>query len=214
MASDDLFEDPFDDLLNLEEKYYKEGYEEGFKEGAEAGRIEGRSVGMKKGFEKFLEAGQMQSRAIIWANRIPNLKKLLEAKGDDSQDTQQEPSQEPSQESPQESSSSSQDKDKPEKKSLPPIKSNPRLEKNVTMLYGLLEPGTFSTKNDDESVNDFDSRIQSARGKVKMIERVVGEGDKSSAGRRRGPPIGQKNENIEDFGIGRATQGRETEITG
>ncbi|KAI2638852.1 DUF1715-domain-containing protein [Hypomontagnella submonticulosa] len=201
MPSDDLFDDPFDDLLNLEEQYYKEGYEEGFKDGTEAGRIEGRSVGMKKGFEKFLEAGRMQSRAIVWANRIPNLKKQSEAsKSHAQQDSQQQPS--------EEAPSSSQDKDEPEQKSLPTLNSNSRLEKNVTLLYGLLEPGTFSTKNDDESVNDFDSRIKGAQGRVKMIERAVGEGDKS-AGRRREPPVGQKNENIED--IGRITRRTETE---
>ncbi|KAI1462526.1 DUF1715-domain-containing protein [Annulohypoxylon moriforme] len=201
-SEDDPFD--FDEVLNLEEKYYKEGYDEGYKDGAEAGRTEGRSVGMKKGFEKFVEAGRLQGRAIVWANRIPNLRKQS-ALNKNSQDSQQQtPLQEPS--------SSSQGEKKPEDEAgtgaeseppqrLPDLNSNARLEKNVTMLYGLVEPGTFSTKNDDESVNDFDSRMKGAQGRLKMIERAVGEGaNKGSAGRFRTSQPVQKNENIEDIG--------------
>ncbi|KAI1104711.1 DUF1715-domain-containing protein [Jackrogersella minutella] len=195
MSSDDLF----DDILNLEEQYYKEGYDEGFKDGTEAGLIEGRSVGMKKGFEKFLEAGRLQGRAIVWANRIPNLRKQSEANSN---------SQQQQQESPQEPSSSSQDEKKSELElelelqTLPPLNSNARLEKNVTMLYGLVEPGTLSTKNDDESVNDFDSRMKAAQGRLKMIEKAVGEGgSKGSSDRLRPAQSAPKNENIEDIGM-------------
>ncbi|KAJ4267693.1 hypothetical protein NW762_003807 [Fusarium torreyae] len=63
--------DPFEDVLNLEERFYSEGYQLGIKDGVQAGRIEGRSFGMQKGFEKFLESGRLASKAIVWANRIP-----------------------------------------------------------------------------------------------------------------------------------------------
>ncbi|KAF4334429.1 3-oxoacyl [Fusarium beomiforme] len=63
--------DPFEDVLNLEERFYTEGYQQGIKDGVQAGRIEGRSFGMQKGFEKFLESGRLASKAIVWANRIP-----------------------------------------------------------------------------------------------------------------------------------------------
>ena len=62
MASDDEL---FDDVLNLEERFHREGYELGYRDGAEAGRVEGRSVGLKQGYEKFLEAGRLQGRAIV-----------------------------------------------------------------------------------------------------------------------------------------------------
>ncbi|KAI2625799.1 DUF1715-domain-containing protein [Hypoxylon sp. NC1633] len=191
-------DDPFDEVLNLEEQYYKEGYEEGFKDGQEAGRIEGRSVGLKKGFEKFLEAGRLQGKAIIWANRLPNLRK---------RSAPIESSQEEAAQGLSSSSRESQSKE-PEPQKLPPLNSNPRLEKNVTMLYGLVEPGTFSMENDDESVNDFDSRMKGAQSRLKMIERAIGEGgDKTSADKHRRPAQLQKNENIED--IGRIPQRRE-----
>ncbi|EWZ90381.1 hypothetical protein FOCG_04045 [Fusarium oxysporum f. sp. radicis-lycopersici 26381] len=64
--------DPFEDVLNLEERFYSEGYQQGIKDGVQAGRIEGRSFGMQKGFEKFLESGRLASKAIVWANRVPH----------------------------------------------------------------------------------------------------------------------------------------------
>ncbi|KAF4975526.1 hypothetical protein FZEAL_7712 [Fusarium zealandicum] len=63
--------DPFEDVLNLEERFYSEGYQQGLKDGVQAGRIEGRSFGMQKGFEKFLESGRLAGKAIVWANRMP-----------------------------------------------------------------------------------------------------------------------------------------------
>ncbi|KAI1764110.1 DUF1715-domain-containing protein [Hypoxylon sp. FL1150] len=205
---DDLFD--FDDILNLEETYYKEGYDEGYKDGAEAGLIEGRSVGLKKGFEKFVEAGRLQGRAIIWANRIPSLKKELEDELASSNVSRQGTSQSEERDKDElkereEPSSSSQDEKKPEPIQLPPLNSNPRLEKNIRMLYGMLEPGTLSTSNDDESVNDFDSRLKGAQARFKMIERAIREAvEKGAAEKRRRPtassqPV-QGNDNIEDIG--------------
>ncbi|KAI1778234.1 DUF1715-domain-containing protein [Hypoxylon cercidicola] len=205
---DDLFD--FDDVLNLEEKYYKEGYDEGYKDGAEAGLIEGRSVGLKTGFDKFLEAGRLQGRAIIWANRIPSLKKELEDELASSSNSQQETPQDEEKDNDkdkdkEEASSGSKDEKKLETIELPPLNSNPRLEKNIRMLYGMLEPGTLSTKNDDESVNDFDSRLKGAQARFKMIERAIREAvEKGSAEKRRRPAQpskpGQGNDNIEDIG--------------
>lgn len=63
--------DPLDDVLNLEDRFYQEGYRAGLHDGLQAGRIEGRSFGMQKGFEKFLESGRLASKAIVWANRLP-----------------------------------------------------------------------------------------------------------------------------------------------
>jgi hypothetical protein len=67
------------------------------------------------------------------------------------------------------------------------------------MLYGLVEPGTLSTTNDDEAVNDFDSRMKGAQGKLRIIERAIGEGTSSRNVTSLSSPPG-KNENIEDVG--------------
>ncbi|KAK5628690.1 hypothetical protein RRF57_004405 [Xylaria bambusicola] len=184
-------DDPFDDLLNLEEKYYRDGYEEGLKDGVEAGRIEGYSLGLRKGFEKFAEAGRLQSKAIIWANRIPKYQQRRQHRQDNTSEQQAltEDAKNKGEESEISESGTRQ---------LPPVHTNPRLEKNIEMLYGLVEPGTLSTNNDDESVNDFDSRVKGAHGKQRIIERVVGEG---TSGRHTTAllPSG-KNDNIEDIG--------------
>lgn len=163
-----MADDPFDGVLNLEEQFYQEGYKQGLEDGIKAGRIEGRSFGLEKGFEKFLESGRLHGKAVIWANRLPNLK----AKSA----TQTEPHQTASRRSgdsgqPESSGRSQQ----PVRHSLPLLPRNPRLEKNVTVLYALVEPETLSTENTDEAVDDFDDRIKRAQGKAKIIERTIGE---------------------------------------
>ncbi|KAK7951582.1 uncharacterized protein PG986_007310 [Apiospora aurea] len=138
--------DPFDDVLNLEDQYYDQGYKLGYDDGFQAGKTEGRSVGLKKGYEKFLEAGRLQSKAVIWANRIPHMQ------------------------------TAAPDLDNNNITRLPPISnSNARLEKNITSLYALVEPGTLSTENTDGAVNDFDDRLKRAQGKLKIVERGIGE---------------------------------------
>ncbi|KAG5925603.1 hypothetical protein E4U42_004127 [Claviceps africana] len=56
---------------------------------------------------------------------------------------------------------------------LPPTPRNARLDKNVRVLYALVEPGTLSTENSDEGVQDFDDRVKRARGKFKIVERMT-----------------------------------------
>lgn len=159
-------DDLFDDVLNLEEQYYQEGYAEGLKDGVEAGKTEGRSVGLKSGFEKFLEAGRLQGRALVWANRLPGLAAGIT----DSKTAQLDAATGASE------LDSSVAQAVETTASLPRLPaSNTRLEKNVVTLYGLLEPGTLSTQNDDEAVNDFDSRLKGAQGKAKIIDRAIGE---------------------------------------
>lgn len=211
----DSSQDPFDDLLNLEEQYYKEGYDEGFKDGAEAGRVEGYSLGLKKGFEKFVEAGRLQSKAVVWANRIPKYQQRRQLQQQLQQDTTPEQQEQRSSiasvdagvklgEDPSELIKEMKDTQ------LPPIQGNPRLEKNIEMLYGLVEPGTLSMNNDDDAVNDFDSRMKGAHGKLRIIERAVGEGasrnvtNTLSSSSSSSP---RKNENIEDVGRIRSPAG-------
>ncbi|KAI0857573.1 DUF1715-domain-containing protein [Xylaria cubensis] len=206
-----LSHDPFDDLLNLEEEYYKEGYEEGVRDGAESGRVEGYSLGLSKGFEKFVEAGRLQSKAVVWANRIPKYQQKRHHRQQDSA-TSKEEEHERSAGKVAEEGQSSETEAKSNNARLPPIHSNPRLEKNIETLYGLVEPGTLSTNNDDEAVNDFDSRIKGAHGKLRIIERAVGEGT-TSRNVNTLSPAPSKNENIEDVGkIRSPAEARSTDV--
>jgi hypothetical protein len=207
-------DDPFDSLLNLEEQYYKEGYEEGLKDGIESGRVEGYSLGLRKGFEKFVEAGRLQSKTIVWANRIPKYQQAQQQQQqhqdrDESTSERQEKQEDPAESADREDENRAEDEEggsessRSTRRRLPPIHSNPRLEKNIETLYGILEPGTLSMNNDDESVNDFDSRMKGAQGKLRIIERAIREGTNSSRATAAAvaalPSPPSKSENIEDI---------------
>lgn len=143
-------EDPLEDVFNLEDRFFQQGYRQGLEDGAAAGRIEGRSFGMQKGFEKFLESGRLASKAVVWANRIP-------------------PKTAPP-------SSGGEASSQPERCALPPLANNARLERNVKMVYALVEPDTLATENTDDAVQDFDDRVKRALGKAKVVERTAGSG--------------------------------------
>lgn len=148
--------DPFDDLLNLEDEFYSEGYEQGMADGDRAGRIEGRAFGIEKGFEKFIEAGRLHGKSIVWANRLPQARQQPPTAGA----------------APSVAASSPSDG----QQTLPALSSGgARLEKNIVTLHALVEPDTLSTNNTDDAVNDFDDRVKRAQGKARVIERHVGE---------------------------------------
>lgn len=142
-------DDLFDGALSLEENLYTEGYERGVADGALAGKLEGRSVGMGKGFEKFVESGRLYGRSVVWANRLPSAASpegsgRYAGRGDAGVEE------------------------------LPPLPQNVRLTKNVETVHALMEPGTLSTENSDEAVQDFDDRLRRAQGKARVVERVIG----------------------------------------
>ncbi|PSR97646.1 hypothetical protein BD289DRAFT_458851 [Coniella lustricola] len=138
--------DPFDDILNLEDNFYSEGYAKGMADGAHAGRLEGRSFGIEKGFEKFVEAGRLYGKAVVWANRLPSTATTTTTT------TTPPPAMKAS--------------------SLPGLgKGGQRLEKNILTLHALVELDTLSTENSDDAVNDFDDRVKRAQGKARVIER-------------------------------------------
>ena len=72
------------------------------------------------------------------------------------------------------------DKTSSELCTLPSLPKNPRLEKNINILYALVEPETLSTENTDEAVQDFDDRVKRAQGKAKIVERMTGGGKDTS----------------------------------
>ncbi|KAI5860166.1 hypothetical protein GGS23DRAFT_582835 [Durotheca rogersii] len=195
MPPGDSDDELFEDILNLEEQYYREGYEQGYQDGAEAGRVEGRSVGLKKGFEKFVEAGRLQGKAMVWANRVADFPARSPSQARDHRDGGSKAAEEGR--APAETPSACPPSPSAPGR-LPPLRGNARLEKHVAMLYGMLEPGTLSMANDDESVNDFDSRVKGAQSRVKMIERAVGEAVPAASSADSAPA--NRNDNIEDIG--------------
>ncbi|KAF3353640.1 hypothetical protein VD0004_g1184 [Verticillium dahliae] len=165
--------DPFDDVMNLEERFYEEGYTQGTKDGDRAGKIEGRSVGLANGYDKFLESGRLYGKSLVWANRLQlRSPSSAEVEGAVAASTPAGPAS-----MTVESSTGAQ-----KKCLLPPLPStNSRLEKNIIVAHALVEPDTLSTENNDDAVNDFDNRVKKAQGKVKVIERILGEQPTGSA---------------------------------
>lgn len=167
--------DPFDDLMNLEDKFYSEGYALGESEGSKAGRIEGRVFGLEKGFEKFMEAGRLHGRSLVWAGRFPQQEGAAKSNETAAHILQS---------------------------TLPSLSKNPRLEKHIRVLYALSEPASLSTDNTEEAVSDFDDRLKRAHAKIKIIERLVGE-DMPSTGElaHEVGGLASADQNIEDVDI-------------
>ncbi|KAF9693737.1 hypothetical protein EKO04_008448 [Ascochyta lentis] len=146
--------DPFDDLLTLEDTLYTTAHDQGVADGARAGRIEGRIFGLERGFEKFAALGELHGRGAVWGSRIPTTASTTPNPEDettaDSTSTPSTP--------------------------LPPLTTtSTRLLSNITLLYHLTDPPTFSTANTETSVADFDDRFKRAGAKAKVVERIVGE---------------------------------------
>ncbi|KAL2192067.1 DUF1715-domain-containing protein [Thermothelomyces heterothallicus CBS 203.75] len=150
--------DLFDTLLTLEDQFYTEGYNQGVADGLVAGRTEGRQLGLERGFQKFVEAGRMQGRAIVWANRL----RLGRGHGHGHGHGHGQGARHGA-------------------LSLPPLPDNPRLRKHVATLYALAETESLSTENTDEAVDDFDDRLRRAQGRLKVIERMTGEGESAKS---------------------------------
>lgn len=163
-----MAEDPLEDVLNLEEQLYQQGYRDGVADGTQAGKIEGRSFGLEKGFEKFLESGRLYGKSVVWANRLPR-QKLPDPTPGVTRATGRGVV--PRDDAPAGGCQTST--------SLPPLPGNSKLAKNITTLHALVEPESLSTDNTDDAVNDFDDRLRRAQGKVKIIEKMVGEDDES-----------------------------------
>jgi hypothetical protein len=158
-------EDIFDSLFHLEDGYYNDGYRLGVEDGSRAGRIEGRVFGLEQGFQKFLDMGQLNGRACVWAARMPQKAAAAEKKSLESESRPEHIGQSEVQET-----SSAQEGLRVA--SFPP---NSRLEKHISTLYALSEAESLSIENTENTVSDFDDRFKRAQSKAKVIENIIKE---------------------------------------
>ncbi|EER37667.1 conserved hypothetical protein [Histoplasma capsulatum var. duboisii H88] len=211
--------DLLDSLLDLEERFYKEGYELGATDGIRSGYSEGSVFAVEKGFEKFQEIGRIYGKAIVWTKRLPGNHGLLLQPPATSSATSPPPNtisrifsfsseaQGPGQENkevdiPDSGITSARISQLP---ALAPLPRNSRLEKHIASLLSLVDPLSLSLENSEDAVEDFDNRLKKAVAKVKLIERILGEQDAFD-----GSSVDNKNaregnrpadgDNIEDFG--------------
>ncbi|OAP64473.1 hypothetical protein AYL99_00445 [Fonsecaea erecta] len=145
--------DPFDDLLELENDYYKEGFDAGVADSTYAGMIEGKVFGIEKGYEKALELGKLHGRALVWRERS----------------------------SPPEKDASTKSEDFDSSRladiitSLSHLSDNTRFRRHVEGLYTASDGATVAKDNSDEAVTEFDDRVTKAKAKAKVIANIVGE---------------------------------------
>ncbi len=168
--------DPFDSLLSLEDKFYKEGYDLGVSDGTHAGLIEGRLFGLERGFEKYVSMGNLYGRAVIWTGRLPTTQEILVP---DERDTgaggTERIFQSLSVQERKRGSFGPKTENLPARTRVPDLPVNMRLEKHVRTLYALTEPESLSTANDENAVSEFDDRLNRAEGKIKILEKLTGE---------------------------------------
>ncbi|KAH7356625.1 hypothetical protein BKA65DRAFT_495097 [Rhexocercosporidium sp. MPI-PUGE-AT-0058] len=156
----------FDEVLGLEEQFYRDGFNQGREDGVKAGRIEGRTFGLEKGFEKYVESGRLYGKSIVWANRMPHIHNRVTDADNIAHTPQSQLSAE---------SSDHQSPQRVQATNLNILPENQRLAKHVKVLHALAESESLSTENSEEAVSDFDDRLKRAQGKAKIIERIVGE---------------------------------------
>lgn len=171
----EMEDDPFDSLLGLEDQYYKDGYDLGVKDGSQAGLIEGRLFGLEKGFEKYATMGNFHGRAIVWTTRLPSVRGQEEDKVVQPESHHDGRPSASIEEKTLDGQQTTEDRPKISAEILRDLPANDRLEKHVRTFYALVEPSSISTENNEESVSDFDDRLKRAEGKMKIIEKLIGE---------------------------------------
>ena len=155
------FEDGFEDVLELETKYYDEGYQLGIEDGKKAGAIEGKLFGIEKGFEKALEVGRLQGRAMVWQSRLHV------------ETTDKEPH------TPALTASEVTMPSDIRMASMAPLldhlPKNERLRKHIESLLALTTSSILPTANTDDAVADFDDKIARAHARGKVVANIIGE---------------------------------------
>jgi mRNA export factor len=164
--------DLLDSLLELEEKFYKEGYDLGLSDGAEAGYTEGSVFAVEKGFEKLLELGRLYGRALVWAQRLVD-------SSIPPQNQMAQPEKSPETTIADNNSGTSEDSlIRPALcQGMPRLSEGSRLAKNIQTLLSLVDPATLSLENTEDAVSEIEDRLKAASLKAKLIQRVLGERD-------------------------------------
>ena len=187
-----MAEDPFEDLLSLEDQFYHEGYQLGLADGQQRGLGEGRAFGLEKGFEKYRAIGKVRGRSLVWASRLksePLYDQLVSGGENGAQRSDDSPS-------PQ------------TEHLLPALPQNSRLPKHIRFLLSITDPSEISTANTEDAVDDFEERLKKAEAKVQIVEKIIGETSSFDGEESRDDPVTGKNENLNEEG----KQGAEGDI--
>lgn len=158
-------EDPLDDLLNLEEGFYRQGYDLGNADGAHAGLVEGKLFGVEKGFEKALEMGRLAGRAQVWQQRLPASEELPTSQASVHRGSV----------SPDHQGIKLREVPTLCVTEMPLLSKNARLGRHIDNLNTSTSSVALSNDNSDQAVADFDERFTRAMAKAKVIANIVAE---------------------------------------
>jgi hypothetical protein len=153
--------DPFDELLDLEDNFYKEGFDTGAADSVQAGLVEGKLFGIEKGYEKAIEIGRARGRALVWLQRMS-----IDGTSTENHERKSRIVN---------NVAKGQGLDRAMVANLPPLAGNARLKKHLDLLLSLTDPDTIPKDNSDVSVSEMDERITKIRARVKMISALIGE---------------------------------------
>ena len=166
----------FDELLHLEDRYYREGYDAGQADGTHAGLVEGALFGVDKGFEKAVRMGRLSGRAAVWQRRFQSTKPPPPSSS---------PPVVPGHGGSNENKAVVAEEDAAAAAAgagvavdqLPWLSAstNPRLAKHLGALSATTDAASLSGANTDAAVAEFDERLAKAVAKARLIANVVAE---------------------------------------
>lgn len=154
-----------DESLDLEGVYYSQGFEDGVSDGKRAGLIQGRFAGLERGYERYAAIARLHGRAVIWAGRLPDTLSAATACSASTEDT-----------SVDRIDPQVQLEDGPHLSPGETSFDRARLRKHVRILYALTERVSLATDFSEDSEAELDDRFRRAEGKIRIVERVLGEG--------------------------------------
>lgn len=148
------------------------------------------SLPWKKDSKKFVEMGRLYGKALVWAQRLSDSKKVPEQSLGTPVVTET-------------TATDSLSLDPSISKELPRLPPHSaRLARNLQTLMELVDPASLDMSNTEEAVNDVDERLKGAAVKAKLIQRAMGESEDvlgSGSAVKDGQKSGDGTGSIEDI---------------
>lgn len=178
---------PLDNILTLEDQYYREGYDLGLTDGSHAGKLEGRATGLETGFEKFKQMGMLAGKTAVWAGRLARMDSattttIITTSSRTTPVTTVVAV--PSKSTPAVPASAVPEAAIHDDSKAPHAHSNHenqrsslhRLRNHIATLHALSDAQTLSTVNDEDACTAFDDRLKRATAKARVVESIMGDG--------------------------------------
>ena len=151
---------PLENVLTLEDQYYREGYDLGLADGSHTGKLEGRATGLETGFEKFKQMGMLAGKTSVWAGRLARMDSATRTTSPAIPTTID---------------------DDPKvlithKKHGSKRSGSHRVRNHIETLHALSDAQTLSTVNDEDACTAFEDRLKRAMAKARVVENIMGDG--------------------------------------